>query len=85
MTRPAPKQVSLPPGVGAGLLIRRVSPVYPDRGAPRAHSAHIQGTVLLPAQISKEGTIANLPLIRASRVGTGRNQKPFTNGATALT
>ena len=54
----APKQVSLPPGVGAGLLIHRVSPVYPDEAR-----AHIQGTVLLQAQISKGGTIANLRLI----------------------
>jgi protein TonB len=42
--------------VVAGLLIRKVTPVYP----PIAVSAHQQGTVVLQATISKAGTIENL-------------------------
>ena len=42
-----------------GFLIRRVDPVYP----PMAQAAHIQGTVLLEALISKDGTIENLRTI----------------------
>jgi protein TonB len=46
-------------GVMTGLLIRKVQPNYP----PLAKQARIQGTVVLQAQISKEGTIENLQLI----------------------
>jgi protein TonB len=42
-----------------GSLIRRVQPVYP----PLARSARIQGSVLLAAQISKDGNIKDLKLI----------------------
>jgi len=46
-------------GVSSGLLIRKVSPNYP----PLARQARIQGTVILQAQISKDGSIQNLQLI----------------------
>lgn len=46
-------------GVMTGLLIRKIQPNYP----PLAKQARIQGTVVLQAQISKEGTIENLQLI----------------------
>ncbi len=42
-----------------GSLIRRVQPLYP----PLARSARIQGSVLLAAEISKDGTIKDLKLI----------------------
>jgi protein TonB len=42
-----------------GSLIRRVQPVYP----PLARSARVQGSVLLAAEISKDGTIKDLKLI----------------------
>ena len=42
-----------------GNLIYRVQPVYP----PLARQAHIQGTVLLRAVISREGTIENLQVV----------------------
>lgn len=42
-----------------GSLIRRVQPVYP----PLARSARIQGSVVLAAVISKDGTMENLKLI----------------------
>ncbi|HUO26127.1 MAG TPA: TonB family protein [Candidatus Aquilonibacter sp.] len=54
-----PQRVRVSSGVSSGLLIRKVQPMYP----PLARQARIQGTVLLRAQISKDGTIENLQLI----------------------
>ena len=42
-----------------GLLIRKIQPNYP----PLARQARIQGSVLLQAEISKDGSIQNLRLI----------------------
>jgi periplasmic protein TonB len=42
-----------------GSLVRRVQPVYP----PLAITAHVQGTVVLAATISKEGAIEDLHLL----------------------
>jgi len=55
----APQRVRVSSGVVQGLLVRRVNPVYP----PLARQARIQGTVILQAQISKNGDIENLQLI----------------------
>jgi periplasmic protein TonB len=55
----APQRVRVSSGVVQGLLVRKVNPVYP----PLARQARIQGTVILQAQISKEGNIENLTLI----------------------
>jgi protein TonB len=54
-----PQRVRVSLGVSQGLLIKRVQPNYP----PLARQARIQGTVLLQAEISKDGTIENLRLI----------------------
>jgi protein TonB len=54
-----PTRVRVSSGVSSGLLIRKVSPNYP----PLARQARIQGTVILQAQISKDGSIQNLQLI----------------------
>jgi periplasmic protein TonB len=54
-----PQRVRVSSGVSSGLLIRRVNPTYP----PLARQARIQGTVILQAQISKDGSIENLQLI----------------------
>src|SRR5215470_16702376 len=54
-----PQRVRVSQGVSQGLLIRKVTPNYP----PLARQARIQGTVLLQAEISKDGTIQNLQLI----------------------
>jgi len=54
-----PQRIRISTGVSQGLLIKRVTPVYP----PLARQARIQGTVILQAEISKEGTIQNLQLI----------------------
>ena len=54
-----PQRVRVSQGVTQGLLIRKVQPAYP----PLARQARIQGSVLLQAEISKDGTIQNLRLI----------------------
>ncbi len=54
-----PQRVRVSQGVSQGLLVRRVNPVYP----PLARQARIQGTVVLHAVISKDGSITGLQLI----------------------
>lgn len=54
-----PQRVRVSQGVTQGLLIRKIQPAYP----PLARQARIQGSVLLQAEISKDGTIENLRLI----------------------
>jgi periplasmic protein TonB len=54
-----PQRVRVSQGVTQGLLIRKIQPSYP----PLARQARIQGSVLLQAEISKDGTIENLHLI----------------------
>lgn len=54
-----PSRVKVASGVIQGLKIKDVAPVYPSE----ARSARIQGTVLLKAEISKEGNITDLELI----------------------
>src|SRR5437868_3357063 len=53
-----PQRVRVSTGVATGLLIKKVTPNYPQL----AKQARIQGTVVLTAEISKEGTIQNLQL-----------------------
>jgi periplasmic protein TonB len=54
-----PQRVRVSSGVQSGLLVRKVNPSYP----PLARQARIQGTVILQAEISKDGNITNLQLI----------------------
>src|SRR5271166_4790411 len=54
-----PQRVRVSQGVSQGLLVRRVQPNYP----PLARQARIQGTVVLHAVISKDGSIEGLTLI----------------------
>jgi len=54
-----PQRIRVSQGVSTGLLIHKVNPIYPEE----AKRARIQGTVVLQAEISKEGRIANLRLI----------------------
>jgi protein TonB len=54
-----PQRVRVSSGVSTGMLVRKVPPSYP----PLARQARIQGTVVLQATISKEGSIENLQLI----------------------
>jgi len=52
-------QTHVPSSIAAGLLIRKVIPPYP--ALPKA--AHVEGTVVLAATISKDGTIVNLRVV----------------------
>jgi periplasmic protein TonB len=54
-----PQRVRVSAGVTSGLKVKDVKPVYP----PLARQARIQGTVLLRAQIGKDGSIQNLQLV----------------------
>jgi TonB family protein len=54
-----PEKVRLASGVMVGLLIKKVSPVYPSD----ARAAYIQGMVILKGQISKAGDVTDLELI----------------------
>jgi protein TonB len=54
-----PQRVRVSTGVATGLLIKKVTPNYPQL----AKQARIQGQVVLQAEISKDGTIQNLQLI----------------------
>jgi protein TonB len=52
----APKKVNISQGVATGLLLQKVQPTYPAI----AKAARVQGTVVLQATISKNGSITNL-------------------------
>jgi protein TonB len=55
----APTKITLSGGVTTGLLIYKTTPIYPAI----ARDAHISGTVVLSATISKTGTIENLHIL----------------------
>jgi protein TonB len=52
----APQKVSISSGVAVGLLVQKSTPVYP----PIAKTAHVSGTVVIQATISKTGAVGNL-------------------------
>jgi TonB family protein len=54
-----PERVRVSSGVTTGLLIKKVNPSYPQE----ARAAYIQGTVVLRAEISQAGDIADLELV----------------------
>jgi protein TonB len=55
----AAKKVSISSGVAVGLLVQKTAPVYP----PLAKAAHISGTVVVQATISKTGGVGNLRVV----------------------
>ncbi len=55
-----PQRVRVSQGVSEGMLIHKVTPIYP----PLARQARIQGSVVLQAVISKSGTIENLHVVQ---------------------
>src|SRR5437588_8825647 len=56
----APQRVKVSSGVVSGLLINKVTPQYPQI----ARQAHISGSVILQAVISKQGTIEGLKVMQ---------------------
>lgn len=75
------KIVNISAGVATGLLLQKATPVYPAI----AKSAHVQGTVVLTATISKSGMIENLlvvsgsPMLRQAALDAVKNwrYKPY--------
>ena len=57
--RAMPLRIRVSSGVSSGLLVKKVAPVYP----PDARQANTQGTVVLRANIDKEGNVSNLLLV----------------------
>jgi protein TonB len=55
----AAKKVSVSAGVAVGLVIQKTTPVYP----PLAKAAHVSGTVVIQATISKNGGVGNLRVV----------------------
>jgi protein TonB len=55
----APQRIRVSSGVSAGNLVRKVTPQYPSI----ARTAHVQGNVVLEAEISKSGDVVNLHVI----------------------
>ncbi|MFZ0317694.1 MAG: energy transducer TonB [Candidatus Sulfotelmatobacter sp.] len=53
------ERASFSQGVAAGLIVSRVSPIYP----PEARRARISGTVIMKAIINETGDVASLELI----------------------
>ncbi|MGH9566638.1 MAG: energy transducer TonB [Candidatus Angelobacter sp.] len=66
----APQRIRVSSGVSTGNLIRKITPQYPSI----ARTAHISGSVILEAEISKQGDVVNLhviggpPLLRQAAV-----------------
>jgi protein TonB len=56
---PKPRKITISAAVMQGSLVRTVAPEYP----PIAKDAHVTGTVVLEAVISKAGKIENLRVI----------------------
>lgn len=54
-----PKRVRVSRGVMKGLLISKQPPVYPEE----ARTAHIEGTVLMAMEISRDGSVCRIMLI----------------------
>ena len=57
---PRAQRVSITQGVAQGLLVKTVVPVYPSL----ARQAHVQGDVVLDADISKDGVVEELRALR---------------------
>lgn len=54
-----PQRIRVSQGVSSGLIAKKVPPQYPQE----AREQHIQGQVVLKAQISKEGDVIQLELV----------------------
>ncbi len=63
----APQRVRVSQGVSQGLLIHKVTPMYPAL----ARQARIQGTVVLQALIGRDGAIQNLHVVSGHPLLTG--------------
>jgi TonB family protein len=55
-----PQRVRVPPEVSSGLLVREVQPAYP----PLARQANIRGMVVLDVDISSDGVVQSLRMVK---------------------
>ena len=60
----AAKKASISAGVAVGLLVQKTAPVYP----PLAKAAHVSGTVVIQATISKTGGVGNLRAVSGPKM-----------------
>ena len=61
---PVSQQIKLSQGVSQGLLVKRVAPTYPMT----AKQMHLQGSVQIQANISKDGNITDVKLLSGDAV-----------------
>jgi TonB family protein len=54
-----PKKVTISASLAVGMLLQKTTPVYP----PVAKAAHVSGTVVLKATISKTGSVEDLNVV----------------------
>jgi protein TonB len=60
----ASRPLAISSGVAAGMLIKMTPPIYPTV----ARAAHVSGTVVLKATISKDGTIRDLHVVNGPQM-----------------
>jgi TonB family protein len=63
-TKIAPRVVPISSGMASGMLIHRTTPVYPKY----AQDAHITGTVVMKATITKQGTIEGIQVLSGPKI-----------------
>ncbi len=64
LAKPVASTLKVSQGVSQGLLVKRVQPIYPSQ----ALQMRLEGTVLLQANITKEGKISNLKVLKGDNV-----------------
>jgi len=64
VAKPTMTRLKVSQGISQGLLMKRVQPVYP----PQALQMRIEGTVLLDANIAKDGHISNVKVLKGDSI-----------------
>ena len=64
VAKPMATTVKVSQGVSQGLLVKRVQPVYPSQ----ALQMRLEGTVVLQANITKEGKISDVKVLKGDNV-----------------
>jgi len=64
VAKPVATTLKVSQGVSQGLLVKRVQPVYPEQ----ALQTRLEGTVLLQANITKEGKISNVKVLKGDSI-----------------
>ena len=64
VAKPVASTLKVSQGVSQGLLVKRVQPIYPSQ----ALQMRIEGTVLLQANIGKDGKISNVKVLKGDNV-----------------